>query len=59
MPEKYALGIDIGGTNSVYGLVDKTGNVIIEKSLPTSQFELPEDLVNKIYSDLFNEKLLD
>ncbi len=59
MSEHYALGIDIGGTNSVYGLVDKTGNVIIEKSLPTSQFELPEDLVNKIYSDLFNEKLLD
>jgi glucokinase len=59
MSKHFALGIDIGGTNSVYGLVDKTGNVIIEKSLPTALFELPEDLVNRIYTDLASENLLD
>ena len=26
---KYSLGIDIGGTNTVFGLVDKKGKVII------------------------------
>ncbi|MEZ5082706.1 MAG: ROK family protein [Bacteroidales bacterium] len=33
--KKTAIGIDIGGTNTVMGIVDKDGNVIIEKSIPT------------------------
>ena len=36
---KYSLGIDIGGTNTVFGLVDKKGNVkgyISNKELETS-----------------------
>ena len=24
----YALGIDIGGTNTVFGIIDKSGNVL-------------------------------
>ena len=49
---KYALGIDIGGTNTAYGLVDQTGNIIYETSVPTTDFLKPEDLVNAIYTDL-------
>ena len=30
-----AIGIDIGGTNTVMGLVDKEGKVIDQKSIPT------------------------
>ncbi len=47
MKEKYALGIDIGGTNTVVGLVDKAGNILKEFSLKTKQF-LPNELVEKI-----------
>ena len=43
---KYALGIDIGGTNTAYGLVDQIGNVIYETSVSTTNFPHPEDLVN-------------
>ncbi len=32
---KYSLGIDIGGTNTVFGLVDKKGNVIKKDSILT------------------------
>lgn len=32
---KAAIGVDIGGTNTVIGVVDKTGKVIAEKSIPT------------------------
>ncbi len=31
-------GIDIGGTNTVFGLVDETGNILAEKSLKTIDF---------------------
>ena len=30
-----AIGIDIGGTNTVIGLVDNDGKVIAQKSIPT------------------------
>ena len=33
--KKAAIGIDIGGTNTVMGIVDKKGKVIREKSIPT------------------------
>ena len=34
-----AIGIDIGGTNTKYGLVTETGKVLAEKSISTRQFE--------------------
>jgi len=33
--KKVAIGIDIGGTNTVLGIVDKEGKVISESSIPT------------------------
>jgi glucokinase len=33
------IGIDIGGTNTKYGIVDRTGNVISHGSISTTQFE--------------------
>ncbi len=59
MSTHYALGIDIGGTNSAYGLVDKKGNVEYENNLPTTDFILPEDLVSAIFEDLKEQNLLD
>ena len=31
----YVLGIDIGGTNTVFGIVDARGNVIASSSIKT------------------------
>lgn len=33
--KKAAIGIDIGGTNTAIGIVDKNGQVILERSIPT------------------------
>ena len=33
--KKIAIGIDIGGTNSVIGAVDQDGNVMISRSIDT------------------------
>ena len=43
MTKKYAMGIDIGGTNTAFGLVDEDGNVIAESKIPTDKFKYYDD----------------
>ena len=50
--KEYALGIDIGGTNSAFGLVDRAGQVLYENSFSTKSFTSPEDLVDAIHTDI-------
>ena len=40
---QYSIGIDIGGTNSVMGIVDKMGNILFEAELNTKDYEFLED----------------
>lgn len=47
-----ALGVDIGGTNTVFGLCDKNGIISYEASFPTRKFETAAELVDAIYDDL-------
>jgi glucokinase len=49
MNKTLALGVDIGGTNSVFGISDRNGSIYYEESLPTREFETPGELVDKIY----------
>jgi glucokinase len=37
--KKIAIGIDVGGTNTVIGLVDSNGNVLATNSIPTETHE--------------------
>ena len=48
--KKYSLGIDIGGTNTVFGLVDKKGNVIKKDSILTMPKNHPEQLLESIFN---------
>lgn len=50
-----ALGVDIGGTNTVFGLVDRNGNCVSANSIPTRSFERPEDLVSAIFKSVQGE----
>ena len=43
--KKIVAGIDIGGTNTVLGLVDSNGNIVFKETIPTGHFPFPEDLV--------------
>lgn len=46
--EEYAAGIDIGGTNSVFGLVDSRGNIVCRESVPTRSYPDPESFAADI-----------
>lgn len=51
------LGIDIGGTNTVFGYVDRTGRCITESSVPTNSQEDAEKLFKRVFEKadaLFN-----
>ena len=45
---RFRVGIDIGGTNTVFGLVDHIGNCISHDSIKTSHFQLVEDFVDAV-----------
>ena len=52
MTDHYSLGIDIGGTSTEFGLVNKDGDVLYEKDFPTKDFPEPGLLIDAIYADL-------
>ncbi|MDR1882776.1 MAG: ROK family protein [Prevotella sp.] len=46
MEKPYAIGIDIGGTNSVFGVVDKRGHIINQGSIKTGAYKEINDYVD-------------
>ncbi|MDE7376845.1 MAG: ROK family protein [Muribaculaceae bacterium] len=45
----YVIGIDIGGTNTVFGLVDARGTVIASGSIKTAKHAKVEDFIDELY----------
>ena len=56
MNEQVVLGIDIGGTNTVYGLISKDGKVVHHESIPTNGSLPIADLLDRLDSKV-NEAL--
>ncbi len=59
------VGIDIGGTNTKYGIVDREGNVLHQGTIPTTEyaeftdyFKAMADAIEKGFSTLSNSKLV-
>lgn len=46
------LGIDIGGTNICYGIVNNNGDFLYENSIPTDTLPSAQDLVDAVYNDV-------
>lgn len=44
------LGVDIGGTNTKFGFVDRNGKSITEMSIPTNAHEPPENLIARLHA---------
>jgi len=59
MKKELALGLDIGGTNSVFGLCDATGELFFEDSIPTKSCENAEILIERIYYKLKEHGYMD
>ena len=51
---KYSLGIDIGGTNTVFGLIDSSGHIIKKDSILTNSSNPPRLLFEKIFNTIKN-----
>ncbi|MDE5684365.1 MAG: ROK family protein [Muribaculaceae bacterium] len=47
----YVLGIDIGGTNTVFGIVDARGNVIASSSIKTGKHAEFADYLDELYTE--------
>lgn len=43
--QEYVIGVDLGGTNTVFGIVSNEGNVVAEGSIKTAQYSKIEDFV--------------
>ncbi len=47
--KQIAIGIDVGGTNTVFGLVDQDGNLYAEGTIPTAKFPDPDQYIEELY----------
>lgn len=52
MDKQYVVGIDIGGTNTVFGIVDARGTIIASSSIKTAGHEKVEDYVDDVCKNL-------
>jgi glucokinase len=58
MNKELALGIDIGGTNTVIGIVDKSGAIHFEVSLVTTDYKTVNELSEAIHGILKSHHFL-
>jgi glucokinase len=48
----YVLGIDIGGTNTVFGIVDARGVVLASSSIKTGKHSVFDDYIDELYTEV-------
>lgn len=51
MTKPYVLGVDIGGTNTVFGIVDARGNVLASGAIKTKQHADFNDYLDELYAE--------
>lgn len=57
MSKPYVLGIDIGGTNTVFGIVDARGHVLASSSIKTAKHHNFDDYIAELHAEIM--KLLE
>jgi glucokinase len=50
--KKYALGIDIGGTGTKFGVVNEEGEVLCSSSIPTQQYPIIDEYCNVLCEEM-------
>jgi glucokinase len=50
--KELAVGIDLGGTNTVFGFVDRQGNILAEDRIKTGQYDEIEVFVAALYEKI-------
>ncbi|WP_304344278.1 ROK family protein [Chryseobacterium koreense] len=66
LSKQVALGVDIGGTNTKFGLVNHRGEILAKGSIKTDEYEKVEDFIDALYEKVsplikqyFSEKQFD
>ncbi|MDE5773233.1 MAG: ROK family protein, partial [Muribaculaceae bacterium] len=52
MSKPYVLGVDIGGTNTVFGIVDARGHVVASDSIKTRKHAKFEDYIEELHTEV-------
>ena len=52
MKEKYAIGIDVGGTNTKFGVVNRKGEILIQDRIKTNEKEIVEGFIEVLAEKL-------
>lgn len=52
LSKELAIGVDIGGTNTKFGIVDHRGNIIEQSEMSTKNHFTPEDFIDELYQAL-------
>lgn len=52
MSKPYVIGVDMGGTNTVFGIVDARGVVIASASIKTQKHSNINDYIDELYSEI-------
>jgi glucokinase len=52
MAAKYAIGIDIGGTTTKFGVVDSKGTILEQDRIPSNEHEFVEDFIESLFVKL-------
>ncbi|MEI7734593.1 MAG: ROK family protein [Ferruginibacter sp.] len=50
--EQLVVGIDIGGTGTKFGIVDRNGNVLFSSEMSTKKHSTVESFINELYDEL-------
>ncbi len=49
---KYAIGIDVGGTNTKFGIVTEGGEILEQDRMLTNQYEVIDEFIEALYNKL-------
>ncbi len=49
---KYAIGIDLGGTSTKFGIVDNDGNILSQDRIPTASEKPVDDFIETLHAKL-------
>ena len=52
MKEKYAIGIDVGGTTTKFGTVDRNGHILEQDRMASNEHDAVEDFIDELYEKL-------
>ena len=52
MKAEFSIGIDIGGTNTKFGIVDRKGNILKQDRALTNAHETAQEFIEEIYAKL-------